>query len=181
MRFQEASISGVWVIDLEPIEDERGWFARAFASEEFRERGIDLPVVHANLSFNSRAGTLRGLHWQADPHGEGKLVRCVSGAAWDVVADVRPGSETFRQWFAVELSSANRRALYIPQGLAQGFQTLADDTELFYLMSQPYVPSHARGIRWDDPALAIDWPPAGERLVSGRDRALPTLEALDES
>jgi dTDP-4-dehydrorhamnose 3,5-epimerase len=177
VNFEQTSIPGAWIVDLEPIEDERGWFARAFADDEFREHGIDLPVVHGNLSFNRRAGTLRGLHWQAEPHGEGKLVRCIGGAAWDVIVDLRPDSPAHRRWRAVELSSANRRALYIPPGLAQGFQTLEDDTELHYLMSHPYVPSHARGIRWDDPTLAIDWPPAAERFISERDRALPTLDS----
>ena len=176
MRFEETAIPGAWVIDIDPIEDDRGWFARTFAAEEFDARGLDPSVVHCNLSFNRRAGTLRGLHWQADPHGEAKLVRCVSGSAFDVIVDLRPGSSTERQWVGVELSAANGRSLYVPEGLAHGFQTLEDDTQLHYQMSHPYEPSHARGVRWDDPALAIEWPAAESRFVSEQDRSLPTLD-----
>jgi dTDP-4-dehydrorhamnose 3,5-epimerase len=175
VKFEETVLPGAWIVDLEPVEDDRGWFARAFAAEEFHEHGIELDIVHSNLSFNRRAGTVRGLHWQADPHGEGKLVRCIGGAVWDVIVDIRPASPTYRRWVGVELNSVNRRALYIPPGFAQGFQTLQDDTELYYEMSHIYAQSHARGIRWDDPALAIDWPPAAERFISERDRALPLL------
>jgi dTDP-4-dehydrorhamnose 3,5-epimerase len=177
VRFEETPIAGAWIVELDRVEDERGWFARAFAAEDFAARGLDAHVAHSNVSFNRRAGTLRGLHWQDEPHGESKLVRCIGGAAWDVIVDVRPGSPTYGRWTAVELSARNWRALYIPKGLAQGFQTLADDTALYYQMSHPYVPSHARGIRWDDPTLAVDWPPATERHISERDRALPPLAA----
>lgn len=176
MRFEETPIAGAWIVDIEPISDDRGWFARTFAAEEFRAHGLDPTVVHTNLSFNRRAGTLRGLHWQADPHAEAKLVRCLGGAAFDVIVDLRPGSSTERHWFGVELSGANRRSLYVPAGLAHGFQTLVDDTQLQYQMSHQYEPSHARGIRWDDPTLAIDWPVAEQRYISERDRSLPTLD-----
>jgi dTDP-4-dehydrorhamnose 3,5-epimerase len=176
VRFEETAIPGAFVVGLVPVEDERGWFARMFAAEEFAEQGLDPAIVHGNVSFNRRAGTLRGLHWQAEPHAEAKLVRCVNGASWHAIADVRPGSPARGRWTGVELSASNRRALYAPKGVAHGFQTLADDTELHYLMSEPYEPSHARGIRWDDPTLAIDWPPADERRISERDRALPLLE-----
>jgi dTDP-4-dehydrorhamnose 3,5-epimerase len=176
VRFEETAIPGAWIVATEPVHEERGWFARTFAAGEFRERGLDASVEQCNLSFNHRAGTLRGLHWQADPHGEAKLVRCVRGSVFDVIVDVRPGSSTERRWAAVELSADNGRSLYVPAGLAHGFQTLEDDTLLHYQMSHEYVPSHTRGIRWDDPAIGIEWPGAGERIISERDRTLPTLD-----
>jgi dTDP-4-dehydrorhamnose 3,5-epimerase len=176
VRFEETPIAGAWIVDIEPAGDERGWFARTFAADEFRAHGLDPSVVHCNMSFNTRAGTLRGLHWQADPHGEAKLVRCVRGAAFDVIVDLRPGSSSERHWVGIELSAANGRSLYIPAGLAHGFQTLEDGTQMHYQMSHEYMPSHVRGFRWDDPAIAIDWPAAEERFISERDLALPTLD-----
>jgi dTDP-4-dehydrorhamnose 3,5-epimerase len=176
VRFEETAIPGAWIVDIEPVQEDRGWFARTFAADEFRAHGLDPSVVHCNLSFNHRAGTLRGLHWQADPHGEAKLVRCVRGSVFDVIVDLRPGSSTQRRWVGVELSAANGRSLYVPPGLAHGFQTLEDETQLHYQMSHEYVPSHARGIRWDDPAIAIDWPAANPRVISERDQSLPTLD-----
>ena len=176
MRFEPTGIEGAWIVELEPVADERGWFARTFAAEEFAAHGLDPSVVHCNLSFNRHAGTLRGLHWQADPHGEAKLVRCARGSVFDVIVDLRPGTGSERRWTGVELSAANGRSVYVPVGVAHGFQTLEDDTELHYQMSHEYVPSHARGIRWDDPAIGIDWPPAERRLISERDRSLPTLD-----
>jgi dTDP-4-dehydrorhamnose 3,5-epimerase len=175
LRFEETAISGAWLVDIDPISDERGWFARAFAADEFRAHGLEASVVHTNLSLNSRAGTLRGLHWQAEPHAEAKLVRCVRGSVFDVIVDLRTGSSSERKWLGVELSAENGRSLYVPPGLAHGFQTLAHDTLLHYQMSHEHVPSYSRGIRWDDPAIGIDWPAADERLISERDRALPTL------
>jgi dTDP-4-dehydrorhamnose 3,5-epimerase len=172
MRLRRAELDGVWVVELEPHGDERGWFARTFDRELFAGHGIELDVVHANASFNARAGTLRGMHWQADPHGERKLVRCVRGAVYDVVVDVREGSPTRGRWLAEELSEGNGRMLYVPEGFAHGFQTLRDATELAYLMSREYMPAAARGLRFDDPALGIEWPP-GPRIVSERDRAHP--------
>ncbi len=177
MRFVETPLPGAWVIELEEIEDERGWFARTFDAEEFRARGLNPDVVQCNASFNRRAGTLRGMHYQAPPHGESKLVRCVGGAIFDVAVDLRDGSPTYRGWHGVELSAENRRAFYIPAGLAHGFQTLADDSEVLYQMGDPYVPEAARGVRWDDPALGIAWPaPDGERVISEKDRAYASLE-----
>lgn len=175
MKFAETDLAGAFVVELEPIADERGWFARTFAAEEFEAHGLDPTIVHANASFNERAGTLRGLHFQAPPHEESKLIRCVSGAIYDVIVDLRPGSPTNRRWFATELRAGDGRMVYAPAGFAHGFQTLADATEVSYLMSHRYVPTHARGVRWDDPALAIDWP-EGDRLISDRDRAHPLLE-----
>jgi dTDP-4-dehydrorhamnose 3,5-epimerase len=174
MRFVETPLNGAWVIDLDLLGDERGWFARAFDAEEFATRGLNPAVVQSNASFNERRGTLRGMHYQAEPHGESKLVRCVRGSIFDVAVDLRAGSPTQRRWHGVELSADNRLAFYIPPGLAHGFQTLADDSEVLYQMGHPYVPEAARGVRWDDPAFAIQWPSAdGERIVSERDRAFP--------
>ena len=179
MRFTETPLTGVWVVELEPIEDERGWFARTFDGAEFAERGMTLPVVQANASYNACAGTLRGMHYQAAPDGEAKLVHCVRGAIFDVAVDLREDSPTCRGWYGVELAEDNRRMLYIPAGLAHGFQTLRDGSEVHYLMGHPYVPEAVRGVRWDDPAFAIDWPPppAGGRIVSERDGAFPDWRA----
>jgi dTDP-4-dehydrorhamnose 3,5-epimerase len=170
--FRETPLQGVVVIELEPIEDERGWFARTFSADEFGLHGLDTAVAQCNVSFNVRRGTLRGLHYQAEPHGESKLVRCTGGALYDVVVDLRPDSLTFRRWHAVEITARNGLMLYVPRGLAHGFQTLTDDTEVFYQMSTPHVPSHARGVRWDDPTFAIEWPD-DDRTISQRDRAFP--------
>jgi dTDP-4-dehydrorhamnose 3,5-epimerase len=174
MQFLQTPLNGAWLIDLELLGDERGWFSRTFDAEQFAARGLDPNVAQCNASFNARRGTLRGMHYQAEPHGESKLVRCVRGAIFDVAVDLRAGSPTFRGWHGVELSASNRLAFYIPAGLAHGFQTLSDDAEVLYQMGHAYVPEAARGVRWDDPAFAIDWPPPdGARIVSERDSAFP--------
>jgi dTDP-4-dehydrorhamnose 3,5-epimerase len=172
MVFTETAVAGAWVVDVEPVSDERGMFARTFDAELFRERGLSAELSQGSTSYNRRAGTLRGLHYQADPHAECKLVRCTAGAVYDVCVDLRPDSPTHRGWAAVELSAENRRAVYLPRGVAHGFQTLEDGSELLYLIDRPYEPGAARGVRWDDPAFAIEWPePAGERTISERDRS----------
>jgi dTDP-4-dehydrorhamnose 3,5-epimerase len=168
----------VWIVELEVLSDERGWFARTFDAEEFEARGLEPAVAQCNASFNDRRDTLRGMHYQADPHGESKLVRCVRGAIFDVAVDLRRDSASFRAWHGVELSAENGRALYIPAGLAHGFQTLTDGSEVLYQMGHRYVPEAARGVRWDDPAFAIQWPePTGRRTVSDRDSAYPDFPA----
>jgi dTDP-4-dehydrorhamnose 3,5-epimerase len=177
MIFSKSPLAGALLIEPERREDERGFFARTFCAEEFAARGLMPDVAQCNISFNRRPGTLRGLHYQRAPHGEVKLVRCTRGAVYDVIVDIRQGSPTFARWFAVELSAENRTMLYIPQGFAHGFQTLAEDTELFYQMSTAYVPEAAAGIRWDDPDVAIEWP-AVSRVISASDQALPTLDQL---
>ena len=169
MRFTETPLAGAWVIDLDRHGDERGSFARTFDREEWVARGMDPAVVQCNTSYNARAGTLRGLHFQAEPHGEPKLVRCTRGAAFDVIVDLRPDSPTYTRWFAAELSAENGRALYVPVAMAHGFQTLEDATEILYMMGHAYVPEAARGVRWDDPAFALEWPPTEERIISERD------------
>ncbi len=169
MRFLPTRLAGVYVVEPELLLDERGGFARTWCAEELRAHGLDPELSQCSISFNRRAGTLRGMHWQAEPHAETKIVRCTQGAIYDVALDLRSDSATFKQWFAIELTAENRLALYIPQGCAHGFQTLVDDSEVLYQISAPYHAGSARGVRWDDSAFAIDWPPA-ERVMSERDR-----------
>lgn len=169
MRFTETRIPGALVIDPERLEDGRGFFARTWCEEAFRARGLRTRLVQCSLSYNRKRGTLRGMHWQAPPHPEAKLVRCTRGAIHDVILDLRPESPAFKRWEAVTLTADNRRMLYVPEGVAHGFQTLEDDTEVFYQMSEAHHPECARGVRWDDPAFGIAWPP-GERILNDRDR-----------
>jgi dTDP-4-dehydrorhamnose 3,5-epimerase len=168
VRFTETTIAGAYLIEPAPAADERGLFARTFDADEFARRGMDGRVSQCNTSFNPRAGTLRGLHYQAGPHGEAKLVRCTRGAVYDVAVDLRADSATHLRWFATELTAENRNALYVPDGCAHGFQTLAGDSEVLYQMSTPYVPGSGRGVRWDDPAFG--------RIMSERDAGYPDLE-----
>ena len=172
MRFTETTVPGAWLIELEPIADDRGWFARTFCAEEFAAHGLDPAVAQCNASFNVRGGTLRGMHYQAEPHGEAKLVRCTRGAIFDVLVDLRAGSPAFCGWTGHELTDTNGRMLYAPVGTAHGFVTLAEDTEVLYQMSYPYVPDAARGVRFDDPAFGIEWPVA-PAVISERDRGFP--------
>jgi dTDP-4-dehydrorhamnose 3,5-epimerase len=168
-------IGSAWVIEPERREDERGFFARTWDPEEFAQRGLNTELAQCSISYNRVRGTLRGLHYQAAPHAEAKLVRCTAGAIFDVVVDLRPDSPTFRGWFGVELSAENRLALYVPEDCAHGFLTLDDDSEVHYQISQSYMPEAARGVRWDDPAFAINWP--GEVVViNERDRSYPDFE-----
>ncbi|HET6657040.1 MAG TPA: dTDP-4-dehydrorhamnose 3,5-epimerase family protein [Gaiellaceae bacterium] len=174
MRFSETPISGAYVIDIEPREDERGFFARAFCGEEFRAHGLDATVAQANLSGNRKKGTIRGLHWQTEPAPERKLFRCVRGATYHVIVDVRPDSESYLRWYGLELTPASHRALYVPALCAAGYQALADDAEVLYLVSAPYQPDAERGLRYDDPAVGIEWPlPVNE--VSPKDLSWPPV------
>jgi len=167
-------LAGAHVVELERIGDERGSFARTFDREQFAAAGLDDRIAQCSTSFNLAAGTLRGMHYQAAPHEEAKLVRVTRGALFDVIVDLRAGSATFRQWFGIELDAESGRALYVPPGLAHGFQTLAERTEVLYQINAPYVPEAARGVRFDDPAFAIAWPPPPAGLViSERDRTFP--------
>ncbi|HEV2981796.1 MAG TPA: dTDP-4-dehydrorhamnose 3,5-epimerase [Solirubrobacteraceae bacterium] len=170
MQFKETPLPGVWVIELDLLGDERGWFGRTFDADEFDARGLNPAVMQCNASFNAKRDTLRGMHYQAAPHGESKLVRCVRGAIFDVAVDLRSDSSAYCRWHGAELSAENRLAVYIPAGYAHGFQTLTDDCEVLYQMGHRYVPDAARGVRWDDPAFGIEWPAAcGGRIVSERD------------
>ncbi len=175
MRFEKLTLGGAYLIDPERKEDERGFFARSWCQREFEDHGIACDWVQCNISFNARSGTLRGLHYQAAPWEEAKLVRCTMGAIWDVIVDLRPQSPHYGNWTALELTAENRRMLYIPEGFAHGFQTLTEGAEMFYQMSQEYHAEAVRGVRWNDPALAIAWPECRERIVSAADRNLPCL------
>jgi dTDP-4-dehydrorhamnose 3,5-epimerase len=170
--FQSTTLPDAMVVELERREDERGFFARSFCQREFEAQGLEPCVAQCNVSFNRRRGTLRGMHWQAAPDGEAKLVRVTRGAIWDVIVDLRPDSPACCRWFGAELNAENRRALYIPQGFAHGFQTLVDDVEVFYQMSTVYVPEAQRGARWDDPAFGINWP-IRPPFLSDRDASYP--------
>ena len=176
MIFTELPLKGAFLVDLERHEDERGFFARSWCAQEFAALGLDARLAQCNLSHNPKRKTLRGLHYQVAPHPEAKLVTCVRGRIWDVVVDLRPGSPTFRAWHAVELDGVGLRALFIPKEFAHGFQTLADDSLVLYQISEFYHPESARGLRWDDPALAIAWPEAEGRVISERDRSYPLLD-----
>jgi len=169
MIFVETKLSGAFVIELERLEDERGFFARSFDEKEFAARGLAARWVQCNVSFNKKKGTLRGMHYQVAPHAEAKLVRCTMGAIYDVIIDLRPDSPTFKQWVAFELSADNRRMLYIPEGFAHGFQTLTDNSEVFYQMCESYHPESARGVRWNDPTFAIEWPLYNALILSEKD------------
>ncbi|MBV8762279.1 MAG: dTDP-4-dehydrorhamnose 3,5-epimerase [Deltaproteobacteria bacterium] len=173
MLFEPTDIAGAFVLVPQRHEDDRGYFARTFCTDELAERGLVTRVAQCSVSWNRRAGTLRGMHYQAAPHEETKVVRCTAGAVYDVMIDLRPDSPSYRRWQAFELTAVNGRALYIPAGVAHGFQTLVDASELLYMISTPYEPTAARGVRWDDPAFAIAWPACADRTMSERDRAFP--------
>jgi dTDP-4-dehydrorhamnose 3,5-epimerase len=158
MIFTQTDLMGAFVIEPERLSDERGFFARTWCSREFTKHGLNPAVSQCNISFNKKKGTLRGLHYQEAPHEEAKLVRCTAGAIYDVIIDLRPASATFKGWTAVELNAENRKMLYVPEGFAHGFLTLADDTEVFYQMSEFYSAEHARGVRWNDQTFNIQWP-----------------------
>ena len=173
MEFTESALEGVFLVEVAPIEDDRGFFARSFCADEFVAHGLDPAVVQCNISFNRRAGTVRGMHYQAPPVSESKLVRCTAGAIHDVVVDLRPESPTYLQHVSVKLSAVNRAALYIPKGLlAHGFQTLDDDTEVVYQMGERFTPGADRGVRYNDPALGIEWP-LPVSAISDKDTAWP--------
>jgi dTDP-4-dehydrorhamnose 3,5-epimerase len=174
MHFSPLAVDGSWLVEPEPQPDERGLFARIWCAREFREHGLCASFVQSSVSFNDVAGTLRGMHYQAEPNGEVKLVRCTAGSIFDVIVDLREASKTYLKWCAATLSGENRSALYIPQGCAHGFITLEERSEVVYEISEFYHPESARGVRWNDPALAIQWPRAPAR-ISARDAAYALL------
>lgn len=176
MIFKETRLKGVFEIEPERVADHRGFFARAFCQQEFEAHGLNPAVAQCNISYNTYKGTLRGMHYQAKPYEEVKLVRCTSGAIYDVMLDLRPDSPTFKQWVAVELSAENRRLVYIPEGVAHGFQTLTDGAEVFYQMARFYQPGVGLGVRWNDPAFAIDWP-LPVTVIADRDQTYPDFVA----
>ena len=174
MIFTETELKNVYIIEPERLDDYRGFFARTFCTREFNTYGINSKFVQCNISFNIRKGTLRGMHYQSKPHEEAKLVRCTMGAIYDVVIDIRPESNTFREWISIELTSENRKMIYIPEGFAHGFLTLEDNTEVFYQMTEFYAPESSRGVRWNDPAFNIHWP-TDVTVISDRDSHYPNL------
>jgi dTDP-4-dehydrorhamnose 3,5-epimerase len=174
--FTATRLKDAFVIDVERRGDERGYLARTYCEREFADHRLVTRFVQASTIFSPNRDTLRGLHFQTAPHGEVKLVRCTRGAVQVTIVDLRPDSPTHTQWLSVELSPENGRLLYVPKGFAQGYQTLVDDTEVAYQMSHEYVPESASGVRWDDPAFGIEWPPAQQRIISERDRAWPDYE-----
>jgi dTDP-4-dehydrorhamnose 3,5-epimerase len=173
MIFTGTRLDGAYLIDVERHADERGFLARTFCEREFAEHKAPMHVVQSSTIRSPRRNTLRGLHYQEAPHSEIKLVRCTSGSIFLVMVDLRSGSATRNEWLGVHLNAREQRMAYVPEGFAQGYQTLEDDTEVLYQMSHQYVPEAARGVRWDDPAFGIDWPTANERIISGRDRTWP--------
>jgi dTDP-4-dehydrorhamnose 3,5-epimerase len=175
--FKEIPLKGAYTIDIEPIEDERGWFSRSFCKNEFEKYGLHTEYPQHNISFNARKGTTRGLHYQQEPYGEVKIVRCIQGKIFDVIVDMRENSETYLHWFSVELSENNERMLYIPKNFAHGFQTLTDNAKVSYLMGEYYQKGLESGIRWDDKKLAIPWPICEDIVISEKDLKLMTLEA----
>jgi dTDP-4-dehydrorhamnose 3,5-epimerase len=175
MIFKETTLLGVFEIQVQTHTDERGFFARSWCREEFENQGLDSRLVQCNISLNFLQGTLRGMHYQSAPHGETKVVRCTQGSLYDVVLDLRPESPTYKKWTSITLTAENRAMIYIPVGCAHGFLTLEDETEVFYQMSEYYAPQAARGVRWNDPEFAIDWP-AEIRSISERDRTYPDFE-----
>ena len=178
MIISETKLGGVYLIEPRRFEDERGFFAPSFSAREFAARGMASVFVENNISYSKSRGTLRGMHYQAAPHGQAKLIRCTRGVVFDVAVDLRPESPTFKQWAGVELSAANRSMLYLPADCGHGFQTLVDDTEVFYMVSTPYLPDSGSGFRWNDPAFGIDWPDVGARLLNQRDQEYPDFNLL---
>jgi dTDP-4-dehydrorhamnose 3,5-epimerase len=172
MLFTETEIRGAFILDAEEIADERGFFARSWARDEFEAHGLNPHLAQCNLSYNHRKGTVRGMHWQVAPHAETKLVRCTQGGIYDVIVDLRADSPTYLRWIGVDLTAENRRALYIPEGCGHGFQTLADATEVLYMITEYYTPAAARGMRWNDPAINVTWP-LDVTVISERDAHYP--------
>jgi dTDP-4-dehydrorhamnose 3,5-epimerase len=173
MIFTETKLAGAYIIEIEKHGDERGFFARLWCQNEFADHGLAMNWVQANLSLSEKSGTLRGLHYQVAPHQEAKLMRCIRGGIYDAIVDLRPDSPTYKQWVSVELTAENRKALYIPEGFAHGYQTLVNNTEVLYPVSQFYAPGAERGIRWNDPTFAIEWPTTETITLSDKDKSWP--------
>ncbi|HEB86960.1 MAG TPA: dTDP-4-dehydrorhamnose 3,5-epimerase [Gammaproteobacteria bacterium] len=175
MIFTQTELQGACIVDIEPRQDERGYFARVWCAREFEAQGLKTDLVQCNVAYNHKKGILRGMHYQQQAHAEVKLVRCTRGAIYDVIVDLRADSPSYLKWTGVELTEENHRMLYVPEGFAHGYITLQDECELFYQVSQFYAPGAEGGVRWDDPAVGIDWPEAGELLISEKDRSWPLL------
>ncbi len=174
MKFQETKLAGAFIIELDKIKDNRGFFSRSFCMEEFDKHGLNTNVNQCNISFNKHAGTLRGMHYQVAPYDEAKLIRCTKGSVYDVIVDIRRDSTTYLDWISIGLNEINHKMIYVPEGFAHGFQTLEDDVELFYQMNEFYNAQSASGVRWNDPILKIEWP-STEPLVSEKDASYPDI------
>lgn len=177
ITFTETKLQGAFIIEPEIFKDERGFFARSFSEKEFADHGLNTRMAESHISFNRKRYTIRGLHFQTDPFAQAKLVRCTRGAIYDVIVDLRPASPTFKQWFGQELTAENRLMLYVPAGFAHGYQTLADDSEMFYQVSEFYAPASCGGVRWNDPAFAIRWPAMDGVTLNERDQSYPDFES----
>ena len=177
MIFTPTGLAGAFVVEIEPRGDDRGFFARAFCRREFEKIGLRVDFVQANTAFSKEKGTLRGMHFQRPPHAEAKYLRCIKGAVFDVMIDLRPDSPTRKKWFGVELTAENRKMVFVPEGFAHGYLTTAADSEVFYLVSAFYAPEAEGGVRWDDPAFDIEWPPTADLIISHKDRAWPLFSA----
>jgi len=180
MKFTETKLKGAYIIKIEPIKDERGFFARSFCKEEFEKLGLNPEIIQCNVSYNKKAGTLRGMHFQREPYGETKIVSCTKGSIYDVILDLRENSETFCKWEAVELTETNGKMLYIPEGFAHGFQTLVDDTIVYYQMGNFYNLEYADGVRWNDPVFDIKWVECENKIISEKDKNYKLLKGLDK-
>ncbi|MDD1710851.1 MAG: dTDP-4-dehydrorhamnose 3,5-epimerase [Methanoregulaceae archaeon] len=178
MIFTETKLKGAYVLGIEKLEDERGFFARSWCRREFEKHGLNPQLVQCNISFNSHKGTMRGMHYQVKPYEEAKLIRCTTGSIYDVIVDIRPHSPSYKQYLGIALTPENHKMLYVPEGFAHGFLTLEDNTEVFYQMSEFYAPDHARGFRWNDPVFGIEWP-ANVQVISDRDRDYPDFNVKE--
>jgi dTDP-4-dehydrorhamnose 3,5-epimerase len=179
MIFTETNLKDAYVIDIHKFEDERGFFARSWCRREFEEHGLNPQLAQCNISFNSRKGTMRGMHYQANPYEEAKLIRCTMGSIYDIIVDIRPDSPSFKQHMEIILSPSNHKMLYVPEGFAHGFLTLEDNTEVFYQMSEFFAPDYARGFRWNDPAFGIELP-SDVKIISERDMGYPDFSLEQE-
>jgi dTDP-4-dehydrorhamnose 3,5-epimerase len=176
MNFIKTGFDSLYVVELIKVGDKRGFFARAWCETEFADKNLTSRMVQANTSYSKNKGTLRGLHYQVSPHEEAKLMRCIKGAIFDVAVDLRPNSKTYKKWFGIELTESNRRMLFIPEGFAHGYQTLVEDTETFYMSSAFYASEAERGLRWNDPAIAIQWPITENLNITDKDRSWSDIE-----
>lgn len=176
MIFTQTDLEGAYIVDIEARQDERGYFARVWCSREFEAQGLNTDLVQCNVAYNYKKGILRGMHYQGQPHAEVKLVRCTRGAVYDVIVDLRVDSPSYLKWTGVELTEENHRMLYVPEGFAHGYITLQDNSELFYQVSQFYTPGAEGGVRWDDPAIGIEWPDIGELTISVKDKEWPLMQ-----
>ena len=176
MKFVKTKLEGAFLIEPELVKDERGFFARLWCQKEFAQHGLNPDLTQISIAFNQKKGTIRGMHFQKSPYEESKLVRCTSGATYDVIIDLRPASKTYKQWVSVEITSKGYKMIYVPEGFAHGYQTLEDNTEVIYHMSQSFAPQYYSGVRWNDPAFNIKWPDTENKIISEKDKNYPDFQ-----